>query len=222
MSTMLTTLPTDDRTRMLRRGAIVVLLILYAVGMVSVLVGRTEVLALTPLNLLISTALALSFHRGSRLRLVLFVAVCYVVGFGVELAGINTGRVFGEYTYGSVLGYKWYGTPWMIGVNWAMLSYICGVAAGWLLPGKSVWLRSAIGAAIMVGLDLFMEPVAMTYDFWDWALGYVPLQNYIAWFGIAYVLQLLYHRYLTPQRNLVAVVLLALQFIFFAGLLLGL
>jgi len=60
-----------------------------------------------------------------------------------------------------------------------------------------------------------IEPVAMAYDFWDWTNDIVPLQNYIAWYMIAFVLLVCFYKLEIAIKNKVAVALLVLQFLFF-------
>ncbi|MCB1155806.1 carotenoid biosynthesis protein, partial [bacterium] len=71
---------------------------------------------------------------------------------------------------------------------------------------------------LMVLLDIFIEPVAIRYDFWSWAGGAPPLQNYVGWFLVSLPLLSLFALIQAGQRNKVALVLLALQFIFFITL----
>lgn len=52
--------------------------------------------------------------------------------------------------------------------------------------------RATTGAVLMVFLDFFMETSAPIFDFWIWDIGYAPLQNYIAWFGVALLLQFIF------------------------------
>ena len=38
-----------------------------------------------------------------------------------EAIGVNTGLLFGTYEYGANLGFKIFGVPLIIGVNWTVL-----------------------------------------------------------------------------------------------------
>ncbi|MCH2155564.1 MAG: carotenoid biosynthesis protein [Opitutales bacterium] len=112
-----------------------------------------------------------------------------VLGILAEIAGVATGLVFGDYSYGATLGWKIAGVPWVIGINWALL--VWGVLA-WLRPLKIGKIRRcALGATLMVALDFFIEPVAIELDFWSWAGGDVPLQNYIAWWVLGFLFGLI-------------------------------
>jgi putative membrane protein len=198
---------------------IVILAILYAVGIVGITLPlHPDFVLLTPLNLLVSTLLMLLRHPSWDRRTLLFLLIAYVVGFAAELFGVQTGLLFGDYTYGQVLGPKLWGTPLMIGVNWVLLAYAAGVLANTLLPGRH-WLgRGLLAAVLMVGLDVLIEPVAIAYGFWWWEGGVVPLQNYLGWFLIALPLGVLFAVWQGHVRNKVAIALFILQVIFFAVL----
>jgi putative membrane protein len=199
--------------------SIAVLIILYAVGITGVALSiHPDFLLLTPVNLLISLVLVLYHHPQWSRSLWLFLPIAWLWGFAAELFGVQTGLLFGDYQYGRVLGWKVWDTPLMIGVNWAMLAYCTGITANHAL-GQAHWLwRGLLASVLMVLLDVFIEPVAMRYDFWSWAGGAPPLQNYTGWFLVAFPLLSWFASIQTGRRNKVALVLLALQFIFFITL----
>jgi len=85
--------------------SIAILIILYAVGIVGIKTGMFgDVLSLTPLNLLVSLALLLWNHEKWDGKFIAAIAIVAVAGFFVEVAGVQTGIIFGEYTYGKTLG----------------------------------------------------------------------------------------------------------------------
>ena len=196
--------------------AILVLAILYTVGVFGILLPiHEDFILLTPVNLLVSLALVLWFHPGWDNRMLAFLAVAYFTGFGAELFGVQTGILFGEYSYGRVLGPKLWGTPLMIGINWVMLGYSAGVIANRLAGSRHWMLRGLVAALLMVGLDVLIEPVAMHYGFWSWKGNEVPLRNYLGWFLVAFPLQCLFAYWLGRVQNKVAVALFILQIFFF-------
>ena len=197
--------------------AIGVLIILYAVGVVSVMTGwNVDILSLTPLNLLISLAIVLCFHPRWRWESGLVLVAAYVIGLGSEIYGVATGNLFGEYSYGPILGWKLQHTPLMIGINWVMLIYCVGTTINRFAQQWAWWVKAGAGALVMVGLDYLIEPVAIAYDFWSWEGGQVPIKNYIGWFAISYILLTIFFRVERKTTNKVAFVLLILQFTFFA------
>lgn len=189
--------------------------IIYVVGIAGFLIPAFNplFLKLTPWNLIAAFVIAWIFHKKWELSHVLTILGLGVAGFFVEFIGVKTGVIFGSYSYGSTLGAKWQGTPYLIGLNWAaLILYTSSIFAGAV---KSNLGRSILGAAIMTIYDFFMEPVAMKYDFWDWKNGIIPVQNYVAWFVIALVFHLILNAIAKPIRNRMAASLFYIQFGFF-------
>ncbi len=69
----------------------------------------------------------------------------------------------------------------------------------------------------MVALDFFIEPVAITYDWWSWKENTIPLQNYIGWFASALVLLTLFHLLPFDKRNKIAPAIYIIQLLFFVA-----
>ncbi len=196
-----------------------VLIVLYCVGILGITINIFPAfIYLTPINLLVSTIIILSFHQEWGRDFILFTIITYLLGFSIEYLGVNTGLIFGVYTYGDVLGPKVGDTPLMIGVNWLMLSYAAGITVNHVLGDKNFILKSIVGASILVTLDFLIEPVAIKYNFWSWEDVTIPLKNYIAWFLIAFTIQLFFNLVAGKSRNKVAIALLILQFFFFGFL----
>ena len=83
--------------------------------------------SLTPLNLLISIAALAVFHRQWTMQFGIFVFATFWFSYIIEIIGVSTGAIFGEYYYGNALGPKIGGVPPLIGLLWVMLSYISGI-----------------------------------------------------------------------------------------------
>ena len=196
--------------------AIAILLLLYIVGIGALWFDvHPDFILLTPVNLLISLGLMLWRHPAKDRALWIFVGICYIAGFVVEMAGVQTGLIFGEYKYGKVLGLKLWGTPLLIGVNWVMLVYTSAVVVDRLWGEMPLLPRIALAAAIMVALDVLIEPVAVAFGFWSWERGIIPLQNYIAGYVLAFALIALFYKLKGRVFNKAALALLVLQFLFF-------
>ncbi len=196
--------------------AIAALIIVYLVGITGLLGNiHPQFIYLTPVNLLFSTILVLLNHGSWKAVHILFLILCFFIGFFSEVLGVQTGMIFGEYAYGEVLGLKLWGTPLMIGVNWLMLVYCACATINQLTTKSPDWLKALLAAGAMVILDFLIEPVAIEYGFWNWGGNEVPLQNYLAWFIIALVLCFLFQKMVGKRKNKVAVVLFFLQFLFF-------
>jgi bisanhydrobacterioruberin hydratase len=159
----------------------------YAVGLVGLSLPGTRDLfiGLMPWSILGSMALLMMFHQRWTFGHVGVILLIALAGYLVEVLGVLTGLVFGEYSYQHALGLQVFDTPLMIGVNWAMLIYC--VHAMLEDTGLPAVLKILTGAMLLVGYDFILEPVAIRLSMWSWGGGAIPTQNYIAWFFISVV-----------------------------------
>jgi len=167
----------------------------------------------TPLNLLITALLLFSFHQAWNISFYIFATICFAIGYFVEVAGIHTGEIFGEYHYGPTLGFKIWDVPLIIGLNWLILVYCTGIIAHQFF--QNIFLKSLAGSMLMVILDFFIEPVAVSLDFWVWEGGEIPLQNFIGWFITSYILQIFFHLSKFEKHNYLARYVIYVQLGFF-------
>lgn len=72
----------------------------------------------TPLNLIISLVLLFYTHQQINKSLWLFFSACIFAGLTYEIIGVNTGFLFGDYEYSTVMGYKIWGVPILLGILW--------------------------------------------------------------------------------------------------------
>lgn len=195
------------------------LIVIYLVGIVTILVGHAEsLMPLTPYNLVFASALILYNAQGINMKYLFWFILIAFTGFFLEWVGITTGVIFGSYAYGNNLGIKLLDVPLIIGINWAVLVFS---SAAILEKMKSNHLiKAALGATIMVAYDFLLEPVAMRYDFWDWQGGTIPLQNFIAWWLTAFFMSWGVLRYVDTLKNNIAPYVIAIQTLFFAVLIL--
>lgn len=171
--------------------SIAVLVVFHAIGIGGVWLGEpAEFLKLTPFNLLLTLGLML-LNQDSWNGSWLLVAV-YLFGFAIEVLGANTGWPFGSYTYGGVFGPQLWNVPLVMGVNWLILIYACNALASTI--SHRLWLRVFMAGLLMVVLDYVLEPVAITYDFWQWEMGEPPLENYVGWFVIGLLISFVWQR----------------------------
>lgn len=194
------------------------LVIFFSVGVagLSMEFSREYFIGLMPFSLILGMGLMFWVQHSWSRKHVLVFAVIALLGFGVEVAGVLTGEVFGSYSYGRALGFKIWGTPPMIGLNWLMLVY--GVFVIMNHFRLAVILKILLGATLMVVYDLIMEPVAIRLDMWSWGGGDIPLQNYIAWFIISAVMLGIFYLAQLNIKNRVAPVLFFVQMGFFLAL----
>ena len=206
-------------------------LLFHVSGFIAIAFFHSQLfINLTPLNLLVSFALILFTQERINIPFLIFVVCAFTIGFGAEWIGVNTGKLFGQYQYGNVLGPRWQGVPWMIGINWFSTIYCTGVAMNMLHKklvsrqpeaasslGKK-WLQISLvvdGAALAVLFDWIIEPVAMRLGFWQWKDATIPSLNYWSWFAVSILLLLIFRLLRFDKHNLFAVHLLLIQMMFF-------
>ena len=170
-------------------------------------------LRFTPLTLLLTALLLLAFQRERGVSFWGFCVSVSLLGFAAEVVGVFTGKFFGHYYYGQTLGYQALGVPLAIGLNWLVLTYVCGILARYLLLAELP--RILLAALLMVGLDMCMEPVASHYDFWHWTANVIPFQNFRDWFILACILQMLFNRANFPKFNPLVPLVYLTQLLFF-------
>ncbi|MEM1136043.1 MAG: carotenoid biosynthesis protein [Bacteroidota bacterium] len=170
-------------------------------------------ISLTPLNLLLTAGMLLLFHKTWNKYFLIFLLASMLIGFFAEVLGVATGLVFGEYQYGATLGWKVLEVPLAIGLNWFLLSYFCSSLLHKV--SSNIWIKTIAAAFLMVLLDMLIEPVAMQYDFWNWAGNVIPFQNYVAWFFIALFPCFLFYRLPFEKSNPFAKYVFGAQLLFF-------
>ncbi|HMQ01191.1 MAG TPA: carotenoid biosynthesis protein, partial [Cyclobacteriaceae bacterium] len=77
-------------------------------------------------------------------------------------------------------------------------------------------IKVLLGTALAVLLDVFIEPVAIHYDFWSWENITPPLQNYIGWFVVSSLLLVIFFQKPDRSSNKSAIAFLFIQLGFFA------
>lgn len=102
-------------------------------------------------------------------------------GYLIELTGVQTGILFGDYSYGAALGPKLFDVPIIIGINWLAIVLASIGVIGYFKLGVSA--SAILAGGLSTALDYLIEPVAIKYDFWSWNDPSIPLWNYICWFG---------------------------------------
>ena len=207
--------------------ALGVFLVFYGVGVVGHLIDglRPLMLAMTPYFLPVMGLLSLAFlfRMGHRV-LWFWMAGTVVLTWLIEVVGVHTGLVFGEYVYGRGLGAPILGVPPLIGFNWAL---VCLGVLLWVAPWAEERQvpRPAVALAVALlatGFDWVMEPVAVTLGYWSWSGGDIPVQNYAAWFAIAFGASLAYLQGAERARSRLPAYHVLAQLLFFAALRIGL
>lgn len=211
--------------------ATAIAVLFHSIGLIGLLYFDQQFfLAATPFNLLLSFTLLLWTHSEKEISFFLFLLICFMVGVLVEVIGVNTGILFGEYSYGNVLGPQVKSVPLLIGVNWFIIIYCSGVSINTLLvkitnrvathtdTPKTLKALSVMvdGATLAVFFDWLMEPVAVKLGYWSWGKdGSIPLFNYVCWFVVSLLLLAVFHFGKFSKQNKFAVNLLLIQMMFF-------
>jgi len=188
----------------------------------------------TPLNLLLMAALLIWNQQKPNRDFIYFMLICFVTGMVTEMIGVNTGILFGNYAYGTVMGIKLMGVPLLIGVNWFVIVFCCLV----LMEKMHHWVKAKYlaeemspppamleslsvivdGALLAMAFDWLMEPAAVELGFWQWEGQAIPALNYACWFLISSALIAFSRKLSFHKLNPFAVHLLVIQTLFFLTL----
>lgn len=203
-------------------------IIFHIIGLVGILFFNNQmVVQLTALNLILMVGLIFFTHKEKRKSFFTFFTIAFFTGLVVEIIGVNTGLLFGNYQYGIVLGPKIFEVPFIIGMNWFMVMYCVGNCTSQIynkinthIDGKKkswkIWATIIDGAIIAVFFDWLMEPAAIKLGFWKWGdLGNIPLFNYLSWFAVSAFLLFIFSKVNRDKYNPFAKNLLLIQGMFF-------
>lgn len=195
-------------------------------------------ISLTALNLLVSSALVFWTQEKINTAFLSFIILSFIAGFVAEYIGVNTGFLFGNYSYGDLLGYKLKGVPVIIGLQWTVTIYCIGISMNMLHDrlnklrlqagdqtddpvAEKKWrflkMFSILidGALLAVLFDWAIEPVAMKLGYWQWKEGEIPMFNYYCWAFVSVPILAAFYFLPFKKQNLFAINLLLIQFMFF-------
>lgn len=191
-------------------------IIFYVVGTLGMLIPLTSSFfkTLTPYSLLLCFGYLAYFDQNKKnIKAYIVFAIIFLIGFLVEMVGVNTGYIFGHYTYQETLGYSIYNTPVIIGLNWVFLIYTtASVLEQYKIPAI---LKIILASLMMVIYDLILEQVAPKMKMWYWEDSIVPLRNYGVWFLLAIIFHSLIVIFKVNTKNPLSIIVLVSQFIFF-------
>lgn len=187
----------------------------YAVGVLGHLVEKTfpAMIILTPFVLLVFGLAVLLRTAWHDYRLLIWCLAAYLFTFTVEALGVHSGLIFGEYYYGNTLGLKFLGVPLVIGFNWVIV--VLGAITIAKRISGNVFLSALLAAFFTAIFDIPLEIVAVNLDYWQWAGGIVPLQNYLAWFVVAFIVALSFNYLKLETKGKVIIHYFFIQFFFF-------
>lgn len=189
--------------------------------------ARDWFISMTPLTLSLMAILLFVTESNRGKPLYVFFILCFLTGYIAELIGVNTGILFGDYRYGSTMGFKWMGVPLLIGLQWFVTIYCIGhltsfifQQTGWTAKPAidQDWRKAILGAGLTTLFDYILEPAAINLGYWHWLPdGDIPFYNYVCWLFISSILLYLFFRMksLSTRVNRFAIILLFIQSIFF-------
>jgi putative membrane protein len=171
------------------------LLLFYFFGTIGIAFEdyKNFFLPLTPFNLLLTLFVFLKVNNDYSTRFRNLSLLIFFIGFSVEAIGVQTGMLFGSYSYGYVFGVKIFETPLIIGVNWLFLALSTHGIVQYFTK-RALWLI-LIPPFLMTSLDFLVEPVAMKLGFWDWENSVIPIQNYVMWFVTSIFIHAIIYRF---------------------------
>lgn len=150
-----------------------------------------------------------------RLRgILVFAALCLVIGNVVENIGVLTGFPFGRYYFTERMGPKLFLVPVLIGPAYLGMGYLSWVVARLILgktedlfAGARVVTVPIIATFIMVAWDLAIDPTLSTIGhYWIWLRGGayfgVPLSNFLGWYLTNYLIYQSFALYLRGRPTI--------------------
>jgi bisanhydrobacterioruberin hydratase len=194
---------------------------MYLAGIIGLSFSSTQTFFqfLTPFHLLSSFVFLILTQENRNTAFWKFVILAVSVGYLIEVLGVKTQMIFGAYEYQTTLGLKILDVPPMIGINWFLMVFCVGILIEKISEKKSnIFLKTALGAIVLTIFDYIAEPVAISQNMWTWTYSTPPLQNYIAWFIVAFVLLFACLRLKFTKNNPLAIALFIFQIIFFGVL----
>ncbi|MFT7350545.1 MAG: putative membrane protein [Flavobacterium sp.] len=192
------------------------LILVYISGSIGFVVNPSFFSPFTPYTLLL-TCFVFLIHSPLAYKkfIVAFFSIAFL-GFIIEVVGVKTGLIFGKYSYGEGLGYKFLNVPLVISINWAMLICAGIIVVSRIFANKIAVL--VVAAILVTSIDLVIEQVAPKLDFWQFEGGQPGVQNYLSWIGVAFFTSYFFYPTIIKGDRLVSLIILILQIIFFTFL----
>ena len=192
------------------------LILVYVSGSIGFVVNPTFFSPFTPYTLLFTCFVFLIHQPISDKKYISAFFSIAILGYIIELIGIKTGLLFGNYSYGNGLGFKLFDVPLIISINWAML-----ICAGIVTVSKvfnNKFIVISVTALVVTFIDLIIEQVAHKLDFWKFESGMPGLHNYLGWIGVVFFTSYIFYPWIIKGNSKVSSVVLLLQIIFFTSL----
>ena len=186
-----------------------------AARVLQILPGKVPIVVIVALHVLPPIIFAL-IHGALFYRwrgILIFFAICLVVGNILENVGVLTGFPFGHYYFTDLMGPKLFAVPIQLGLAYLGMAYLSWTLARVILgsmrnplEGSHVLTLPLIAAFIMVAWDFSQDPVWSTIlRLWIWQRGGayfgVPVSNFLGWYLTVYVFYQLFALYLRGRST---------------------
>lgn len=192
------------------------LILVFVSGSVGFVVNPSFFSPFTPYTLLLTCFVFLLHSPLADKKFIFAFFSIALLGFIIEVIGVKTGLIFGKYSYGSGLGYKFLNVPLIISINWALLICAGIIVVSRIFANKITVL--VVAALFVTLIDLLIEQVAPKLDFWQFEGGLPALPNYLGWIGVAFFTSYFFYPTIIKGNRKVSLIILILQIIFFTSL----
>ncbi len=206
----------EKQNNKLNKIIIVIIYIYFLAGVLWHILPqtRTIVINLTPYGLAFFSLVILFFNAGKISHKTFYwILSIFVITIIVEGIGVNTSLIFGNYFYSNILGFKLFGVPLVIGLNWTIVLLGLFTLTDNSFKGN-IFLNSFMIGILAVLFDYILEPVAIKLNYWHWDANVVPLKNYISWFIISFVFGFIGFKLKSKYKNGLLIHYIFAQFLF--------
>lgn len=198
----------------MKKGLIIFLWVMHVSALIGIALGYENFFyPKSPITLVYIAMLCILFYPVNKVKKVVAFSICFLTGMSVEWIGVHSGYLFGDYYYGINMGPKLDGIPYLIGLNWAVLTLITHQLSRSI--NTSVYVTPAMGASLMVFIDFFLEQICDVAGFWHFNGG-AGWFNYLCWWVIAYILHLCLHALKIKGDRAISLHLYLVQLVFAA------
>lgn len=181
-----------------------VTIFLFLAGVIQYGLGLSYIMRLMPIFLAAIAAVVILVWDAPRRTKAVLGAVTILFGYLIEVFGVHTGLLFGNYSYGSGMGFRLFGVPVTIGITWLLVTL-----SAWQIVQYSrfsVPQKFVLAGLLAVVFDLLLEQFAVAYGLWAWKGGEVPLYNYICWFVVSQLAFGLYFKFARKSQPSIYIV----------------
>lgn len=191
-----------------------IIYILFLVGAIlhPIPMFRNFMIKLTPFTLILTTAIVLINIMNEK-KIILWFLIVFIITMIIEIMGVKTKMIFGNYNYGSTLGIKIFEVPIIIGFNWVLVILGAIQIISKITTNKLFLIL--FSSILTVLFDLILEPIAIKLNYWNWYKNIIPLQNYLAWFIVSSICVITFIKLNINLRNDLPAKYFITQFLFF-------